>query len=110
MWATSVYVDYPWVVDPEEAILAPGGFWPGPDGWNLTAMGTLTAHITHESSVNNISGVIYCSNAMNVLGNEEVMYLWTFYPETFQIMTTNIQGFYYNSALYDTFQYFAPLY
>ena len=36
------------------------------------------------------------------LGNQEVMNLWTFYPEqSYTVMTSNVQGYVYNPSLND---------
>ncbi|MDA4130403.1 MAG: hypothetical protein OK457_06495, partial [Thaumarchaeota archaeon] len=110
MWATAGYVDYPWVADPMQYMLAPGGFWPGPDGWNLTSLGSLNLEMRHQSSINNLSGILSVSNLMNTIANKAVMYLWTFYPKSFQVVTSNIQGYYFNPALYGNLQYFPALY
>ena len=49
---------------------------------------------------------------MTALGNQQVSDIWTFYPSIYMVMTSNVQGFYFNPAIYTTGepQYFAALY
>jgi len=61
------------------------------------------------NSADNTTGVIDLSNQINTLANQEVQYLWTFYPYFFQVTTSNVQSYNYNSALYGTLEYFATL-
>ena len=96
------FADYPWVVDPIQYLFAPGGSIPLSVGWNLTAMQALINTLNSANSADNITGVIQASNQINSLSNRAVQYLWTFYPYFFQITTSNVQGFNYNSALYGT--------
>jgi ABC-type transport system substrate-binding protein len=103
------FSDYPWVVDQILGILAPGGPDTSPEGWNLTSMELLTQQINTANGVNNISGILQIANKMAINANNAVEFLWSFYPYTFQIMTSNVQGYYDNSALYGTLQYFAAL-
>ncbi|MGI0084958.1 MAG: hypothetical protein ACREBQ_07740, partial [Nitrososphaerales archaeon] len=60
----------------------------------------------------NIAQLNTAINNMVALGNKEVMDIWTFYPEIYMVMTSNVHGFYFNPAIYTTGepQYFASLY
>jgi ABC-type transport system substrate-binding protein len=91
--------DYPWVLDFTAAMYAPGHIYTIPDGWNLTVMGNLYNQAVQANSVNNITGIINVTNQMNILANQQVMYLWTIYPEFFYAYTSNVHGVYYNPAL-----------
>jgi ABC-type transport system substrate-binding protein len=104
--------DYPWVTDFLGPMYAPGQIYPASDGWNLTQMGTLYQQAASASASGNDSALVTASNAMNMLANEEVMYLWTFYPYSFTVMTSNVHGFYFNPSLAQepTGFYFAALY
>ena len=63
---------------------------------------------------NNVSGEIAVCSAMNTLANQEVMYLWEFYPaasgvgSAIGVYTSNLGGYYFNPSLNG--QYFASLY
>jgi hypothetical protein len=46
---------------------------------------------------------------MNTLANQAVMYLWTWYPQFFYVMTSNIQGWYWNPSLLTDGPIFAVL-
>ncbi len=46
---------------------------------------------------------------MNEISNQAVQYPWTYYPEFFQAITSNVKGFYYNPSIYGTIEYFAAL-
>ena len=114
-WAESCFGwfdDYPWSLDFLGPILSPGGIYTGPGGWNLGQMGTYWSQAQQASAQNNIPGVVAATNAMSALANKQVMDIWTFYPYIYMVMTSNVQGFYFNPAIYTTGepQYFAALY
>ncbi|HEV2137985.1 MAG TPA: ABC transporter substrate-binding protein [Nitrososphaerales archaeon] len=114
-WAESCFGwfdDYPWSMDFLGPILAPGGIYTAPGGWNLKAMGTLWTQAQAANAAGNSAGVVSATNAMVNLGNQQVMDICTFYPEIYMVMTSNVQGFYFNPAIYTTGepQYFATLY
>ncbi len=116
MYALGWIDDYPWVLDFLTPMFAPNGAYTGADGWNLPQMQTLNQQANAASASGNIAGIVTASNAMNTLGNKEVMYLWTLYNVNFVTMTTNIQGFYFNPSLSTAAaggvgpEYFATLY
>lgn len=91
--------DYPWVNDFLGAMYGPGGSYPGPDGWNISAMGNYWAQAQAASHADNITGLIQVNNDMNVLANQMVMYLWTTHTYGMLAMTSNVQGELYNPSL-----------
>lgn len=97
--------DYPWVLDFTAAMYAPGHYYTDADGWNVTAMQNLYLESVQADRADNISGIISLTNQMNVLANQEVMYLWTIYPEFFFAYTSNVHGIYYNPALLAPFDF-----
>jgi ABC-type oligopeptide transport system substrate-binding subunit len=114
-WAESCFGwfdDYPWALDFLGPILAPGGIYTAPGGWNLGQMGTLWNQAQQASASGNNAGVVAAANAMEALANKNVMDISTFYPDIYMVMTSNVQGFYFNPAMYTTGepQYFAALY
>lgn len=92
------FADYNWVVDFTGAMYAPNQAYPGPDHWNLTAMGTLYSQQMQDTATDNVSGVIKTTQLMNEIANAGVMYYWTIYPENILVMTSNVHGFMYNPA------------
>jgi hypothetical protein len=106
--------DYPWVNDFLANIYAPSGAYPSLDNWNLSQMLTLYNQAVQGTANNNNSEVVAASNAMNILANQQVMYLWTFYPTTawtgsaVAAITSNVHGYYYNPSTEGA--YFAALY
>ncbi len=96
MYAANWGADYPYATDYLNGVLAPGGQYAASDGWNLTSLAQLDAQANTASTQGNNSGVLQASQAMNVIANKEVMYLWTFQPAFFGVMTANIQGFSWN--------------
>jgi ABC-type transport system substrate-binding protein len=104
--------DYPWVTDFLGPMFAPGQTYPLSDGWNVSGFATLYNKATEASAAGNVSALIAASDEMNSLANQEVMYLWTFNPDSFFAITSNVQGFYFNPSLEQvpTGFYFASLY
>ncbi len=114
-WAESCFGwfdDYPWSMDFLGPILAPGGIYTAPGGWNLKQMSNLWDQANAANAAGNATGVATASVAMANLANQQVMDICTFYPEIYMVMTSNVQGFYFNPAIYTTGQpqYFAALY
>ena len=116
MYALGWFADYPWVLDFTNAMYAPATRTQGlTDGtW------ARWRHSSHrqqaDSASNNLAGLTQDVHQMNVVANNAVMYLWTQYPLNFMAMTSNIPGFYYNTALSTSGaggtgpEYFATLY
>jgi ABC-type transport system substrate-binding protein len=104
--------DYPWVTDFLGPMFAPGQIYPLSDGWNITEMGTLYNQAIAASATGNLSELLIATYEMNSLANQKVMYLWTFYPESFFAITSTVGGFYFNPSLAQepTGFYFAALY
>ncbi|MHB8567363.1 MAG: ABC transporter substrate-binding protein [Nitrososphaerales archaeon] len=104
--------DYPWVTDFLGPMYAPGQIYSISDGWNITQMGTLYSEAVNASARGDIPSLARATNAMNALANSQVMYLWTFYPLAYSVMTSNIHGFFFNPSLAQqpTGFYFAALY
>jgi ABC-type transport system substrate-binding protein len=92
--------DYPWVVDFLGPMFAPAQAYTGSGGWNLTRMADLYAQAVTATEKDNVTGLVAISNLMNQIANQAVMYLWTFYSTNYTVMTSNVQGFYYNPSLY----------
>jgi ABC-type transport system substrate-binding protein len=116
MYAFGWIDDYPWVLDFTGNMLAYPGTYPGPDGMNYPAITNLYHESLNASSSGNLQALISDSNQMNVLSNQEVMYLWTFDNVNFVTMTSNVHGLYWNSNLGSAAangvgpEYFATLY
>ena len=113
-WAESCFGwfdDYPWSLDFLGPILSPGGIYTGPGGWNLAQMGIYWNAAQAASAAGNNAGVVTATNQMAALGNKDVSDIWTFYPDIYMVMTSNVKGFYFNPAIYTTGepQYFAAL-
>ncbi len=104
--------DFPYVMDFLGPMFDPGQVYPVSDGWNFTAFGQLYREALNASAAGDNAGVIRASNAINELANREVMYLWTFNPLTFMVITSNVQGFYFNPSLIQEPSgfYFATMY
>jgi ABC-type transport system substrate-binding protein len=113
-WAESCFGwfdDYPWALDFLGPILSPGGIYTGPGGWNLAQMGTYWQLAQQASAAGNDAGVVAATNKMAALSNQAITDIWTFYPDIYMAMTSNVHGFYFNPAIYTTGepQYFAAL-
>jgi len=103
--------DYPWVMDFLGPMYAPGQVYSASDGWNISEMGQFYNAAVTASSSGNITGLVKLSNEMNEFANQKVLYLWTFYPYSFAVITSNVKGYYFNPSLAQvpTGFYFASL-
>ncbi len=107
--------DYPWVTDFTLNMLTYPGSYAGA-GWNLTSMTNLFNLSEQANRADNVTGVVQYSKQMAELANQNVMYLWQFYGTSFVAMTSNVQGFTWNSNLASAAfygvgpQYYATLY
>jgi ABC-type transport system substrate-binding protein len=102
-------VDYPWVTWIIQIILTPGHGLPSGDGWYGTADNALYNQALEADESGNITGLIAVTHEITALENQQLIYLPTFWGLYTAVMTSNIQGFYWNAALVPTL-YFAPLY
>jgi ABC-type transport system substrate-binding protein len=97
MFALQTTADYPWVND-FLAILYSSALIDTAVGLNYTILASLYNQAVTATSVGNITGVIQVSNTMNALANHDVLYLWTFYPESLFVFSSNVKGFFYNPS------------
>ena len=104
--------DYPWVLDFSISFFAPTSPLTIPEGWNLTSMVQPWKASENASATGDVQTIVKENNIMNQIANDEVMYLWTFYPANFDAITSNIKGLYFNPSIYDVplGYYFASLY
>ena len=52
-----------------------------------------------DNSNFNISGLVTEADELVELGNQMVMNLWTFYPEVYSVLTSNLNGYVFNPSL-----------
>lgn len=104
MYTADWYADYNHIIDYMAGFLVGGGTMPLYDNFNLTAMNTLFTQALQADSQDNAPALIAIHNQMEMLANQEVMYLYTFYMLQFAVMSTYLQGYFYNI---NTFPYFA---
>jgi len=98
-------------------MFAPSQTYPGPDGWNIPALGTLYHDAVNASGTGDVARLISDSNSMNTLANQAVMYLWTFYPlggwdgtsDAVVTFTSNVAGWTWNPSVQPDGPYFAAL-
>jgi ABC-type transport system substrate-binding protein len=104
--------DYPWVLDFSISFFAPTSPLTIPEGWNLTSMVQPWKASVNASATGDVQTIIKENNIMNQIANNEVMYLWSFYPANFDAITSNLEGLYFNPSIYDVplGYYFASLY
>jgi len=109
MYSLGWFDDYPWAIDFTGPMFSPRNAYTGPDGWNIPEMGTLYQDSVSASASGDLARIASDTDAMNTLANGAVMYLWTDYPQFFWVMTSNIQGFYWNPTLGASGPLFATL-
>ncbi len=93
--------DYPWVGDFDGGFYSssPVGLLPA-DRWNLSSISRAWTQFESADSKGNVSGVIEANNRLNALANQMTLYLWTYYPYSFDVHTSNILGVSNNPSLY----------
>lgn len=104
-WAESCfgwYDDYPWALDFLGPIVSPGGIYAAPEGWNTAEMAQYWNAAQQANSQGNLPELVAAINSMNALTNRQVSNIYTFYPDIYMVMTSNIKGFYFNPAYYTT--------
>jgi hypothetical protein len=109
MYALGWFADYPWVLDYLVAIYNPGGSYPSTDGWNIPALGQLYSDAVNASAAGDLARILTDSNAMNTIGNQAVMYLWTQYGLYFYAYTSNVNGYFWNPSWSIDGPYFVSL-
>jgi len=101
-------VDYPWDTFVLGFLFAPGHPFANSDKWNFSSFGDLYQQAVAADGADNLTGLVSISNQMLTLSNQLVQYIPTFYISGFTVLTSNIQGYYWNGALVPTL-YFAQL-
>jgi hypothetical protein len=93
--------DYPWVGDFDGAFFSasPISYLPS-GGWNASSISRLWTQFENADSRGNVSGILKANNGLNALANQLTLYMWTYYPYSFAVHTSNILGFSYNPSLY----------
>ena len=93
--------DYPWVGDFDGGFYSasPVGLLPA-NGWNVSSISRAWTQFENADSTGNVSGIIAANDRMNELANQMALYLWTYYPYSFEVYTSNILGVTYNPSLY----------
>ena len=115
MFATFDIDDYPWAIDFLGPAYAPYQGYTGPLGWNIPEMGNLYQNAVNASARGDLATLVKDSDAMNIIANQAVMYLWTYYPlggfpDTGCVaITSNVAGFYWNPSTILYGPYFAAL-
>jgi len=117
MYALGWFDDYPWTIDFLGPMYAPSQTYPGPDGWNIPALGTLYHDAVNASGRGDVPTLIKDADAMNTIANQAVMYLWTFYPlggwdgtsDAVVAFTSNVAGWSWNPSVQPDGPYFAAL-
>jgi hypothetical protein len=98
LYALGWYDDYPWALDFLGPMFIPASTYAGPDGWNIPSMGSLYNDAVNASATGDNARIVSDSNAMCTLANQAVMYLWTQNPYVFFPYTSNVNGYFYNTA------------
>ncbi len=117
MYALGWFDDYPWTIDFLGPMYAPAQTYPGPDGWNVPALGALYQDAVKASATGDVATLNKDTDAMNTIANQAVMYLWTFYPlggwdgttDAIVTFTSNVAGFTWNPSVQPDGPYFASL-
>ena len=97
MYSLGWFDDYPWVLDFTLNMLTYPGSYEGADGMNYPAANQLFQNSVNASEHSNIPQLLHYSNLLNEFANKEDLYLWTFTGSNYVAMTSNVQGFYWNT-------------
>jgi ABC-type oligopeptide transport system substrate-binding subunit len=117
MYALGWFDDYQWTIDFLGPMYAPSQTYPGPDGWNVPALGALYQDAVKASATGDVATLNKDTDAMNTIANQGIMYLWTFYPlggwdgtsDAVVTFTSNVAGFTWNPSVQPDGPYFASL-
>lgn len=97
MYALGWFDDYPWVLDFTLNMLTFPGSYEGSMGMNYPSANALYQSSVTASQQNNIPLLIHYSNQLLEFANSHVLYLWTVTGANYVTMTSNVQGFYWNT-------------
>jgi len=91
--------DYPYALDFLGPTFVYPQAYPGADNWNITQMAALYSQLLAANANGNVAAFDSVSAKMNTLANSMVMDFWTYYPDLFFAVTSNVQGFIYNPSI-----------
>ncbi|MCL4519016.1 MAG: ABC transporter substrate-binding protein [Thaumarchaeota archaeon] len=98
MFSAGLFANYPWVTVETESAYYAGGLWPKETNWNLTSLNNLYLDSVNASASGDIPRLLSDTNQMNIIANQDVMYLWLYYLDSYVVMTSVVHGYYSNPA------------
>jgi ABC-type transport system substrate-binding protein len=103
-YAGSYWVDYNHVMDWMNAFAFPGGSTQLFLNWNLTTLNNLYWQGVEADKSGDVQSLLRIHNEAETVTNKAVMYMYTYYPEAFDVRTSYLRGYFFNP---NTFPYYA---
>jgi hypothetical protein len=97
MYALGWFDDYPWINDFTLNMLTYPGSYEGSMAFNYPSANALYQSSVQASQANNIQLLLHYSDQLLEFANSHVLYLWTITGANYVTMTSNVQGFYWNT-------------
>jgi len=97
MYNLGWFDDYPWILDFTLNMLTYPGSYEGSMGFNYPAANALYQQSLTASQNNNIPLLLHFSDQLLQFVNSHDLYLWTITGANYVAMTSNVQGFYWNT-------------
>jgi hypothetical protein len=91
--------DYNNVLDWLNAMYVSTGTYPAWNNMNYTTLDMYVDNARHADATGNLTALLHWNYLANQLANNEVMYLYDFYPLEFAVTSSFLKSWYFNSAL-----------
>ncbi|MDA4119755.1 MAG: hypothetical protein OK436_04120, partial [Thaumarchaeota archaeon] len=97
MYGLGWFDDFPWVTDFTLNMLTYPGSYEGSMAMNYPYANQLYQKSVAASQANDIPTLLHYTALLNQFSEQRVLYLWTFTGSNYVAMTSNVQGFYWNT-------------
>ena len=100
--------DYNNVLDWLNSMYFSTGPYPAWNNLNYTTLDTYVQNARQADATGNLTAEMHWNYLANQLANNECLYFYTFYPLEFNVVSSFLKGWYFNSAI--DIPYWAPMY
>lgn len=96
LYTADWYADYNHIMDYLTAIFFAGGNMPQWDNFNVTALNTLFHQAVEADRNGDVQSLLRIHNEMEIIANQQVMYIYTFDVLQFSVTTSYLRGYFFN--------------